>query len=484
MYKFIQLFLVFSITTSLHAQVLDLDTHLELFVDDYLIDEMHNTELKLHHPRREGPALFFDKSWEGGLSGYVTVIKDDDTFRLYYRGLPVSQNGDESQQVTCYAESRDGFEWNKPELGIYEINGTSDNNVILADAGRVTHNFSPFLDTKPDSLPSQRYKAVGGSEKSGLIAYTSEDGIHWSKLRDEPIITEGKFDSQNIIFWSEHEELYVCYFRTWTKTGYSGFRSVSRVTSPDFLHWSKPVEMDFGGNPREHIYTNQTTPFFRAPHIYIATAARFMPDKQALTDAQIEELKLNDPVNYRKITTGCSDAVLMTSRGGNRYTRTFMEAFIRPGANPHDWTARANYPALNVVPMNEETMLLYVQRHYGQPDAYLEALTLRTDGFVSLNAGYDQGGMITKALRFSGSNLILNYETSAAGSIAVELLDADKNPIPHFTLEDCDLIAGNRIDRTVTWNKHADLSALLEKTVHLRFVLSDADLYSIQFQSP
>lgn len=470
------------ITTSLHAQVINIGSRLELFVDDYLIDEMNNAELKLHHPRRESPAFHFDKPWEGGLCGYVTVINDEDLYRMYYRGLPLSSQDPHQLDVTCYAESTDGLQWSKPNLGIHEINGSRNNNVILSGAGSVTHNFSPFLDTNPNTPPSQRFKAVGGNDSSGLIAYSSEDGKHFQLLQKEPIITKGQFDSQNIIFWSTLEKQYICYFRTWINIGDTGYRSVSRATSPDFIHWSDPIEMDFGNTPREHIYTNQTGPYFRAPHIYISTAARFMPNKQALTNDQIAELKLNDPENYRNITSGCSDGVLMTSRGGNQYTRTFMEAFIRPGADPHDWTARTNYPALNVVAKDEKTMLLYVQRHYGQPNAYLETLSMRTDGFASLHAGYDNGEMITKALMFSGTTLILNYETSAAGSIAVELLDQNKKPIPGYTIEDCDLIAGNKINRTITWDNKFDLSSITNKPIHLRVVLQDADLYSIQFK--
>ena len=55
-------------------------------------------------------------------------------------------------------------------------------------------------------------------------------------------------------------------------------RSIARVTSNDFIHWTDPVQMRFGDSgvkPTEHLYTNQTQPYFRAPHIYISMAARF-----------------------------------------------------------------------------------------------------------------------------------------------------------------------------------------------------------------
>lgn len=146
------------------------------------------------------------------------------------------------------------------------MDGSLHNNVILANAAPVTHNFSPFLDTNPAADSNQKFKALGGIKKSGLIAYTSPDGVHWQKLQEEPVFTEGLFDSQNVAFWSESEQQYVCYFRTWTEDGYSSFRSVGRSTSQDFIHWTAPEQLTFGNTQLEHLYTQQTSPYFRAPH--------------------------------------------------------------------------------------------------------------------------------------------------------------------------------------------------------------------------
>ncbi len=180
---------------------IDIGGRLELFVDRFLIENMQGTELLLHHPQPAETVIRFDEPWEGEFVGYCTVIKDGDIFRLYYRGYPEQTK----RQVTCYAESRDGITFTKPKLGLYEVAGTKDNNIILADADPVTHNFSPFIDTKPGVPQSERFKALGGSSESGLIGYVSGDGIHWKKLRDEPLISKGAFDSQNVAFWSESE---------------------------------------------------------------------------------------------------------------------------------------------------------------------------------------------------------------------------------------------------------------------------------------
>ena len=78
-------------------------SRLELFTDDALIASMTKTSLKMHPPVRKEVVFSFDAPWEGGLSGYVTVMADDDGFRMYYRG-----GGDLSREYTCMARSRDG----------------------------------------------------------------------------------------------------------------------------------------------------------------------------------------------------------------------------------------------------------------------------------------------------------------------------------------------------------------------------------------
>ena len=459
------------------AEIISIGSRLELFIDYFLIDSLHNTKLKMYEPVDKGIVLKFNKPWEGPFSGYCTVIDNGEKLQLYYRGLSSAGKDGRNEENTCYAESIDGVNWIKPELGKYNKHGTNINNIVLADAAPVSHNFSPFLDSKKDVKPEHKYKALGGTEKSGLIAYVSNDGINWEKLQTDSVFSNGKFDSQNVSFWSEQEQLYVCYFRSWTKVGYNGFRSVSRTTSNDFINWSDPVEMDFGGTEREHLYTNQTAPYFRAPHIYISLAARFMPQRQVLTDEQAKQLNVNP-----KYFKDCSDAVLMTSRGGNKYDRIFMEGFIRPGIGLQNWVSRSNYPALNVINTGPAEMSIYVNQDYAQPTAHLRRYAMRLDGFASLNAPYSGGEMITKPFYFSGDTLSLNFSTSAAGFIKVEVLDIDKNKIKGYELENSTELIGNEIEKTVMWKEKHDLNKLIGKPIRLRFVMKDADLYSIRFK--
>ncbi len=461
-------------------EVISLGSRRELFVDHFLIDKLDGVSLQLQCPRPAGVALRFDQPWEGQVSGYVTVIDDGGLYRMYYRGRPLTGYGDtdpRAQEVTCYAESRDGITFTRPKLGLVSLGGNKLNNVILADAGHVTHNFAPFLDTRPGVRKSERFKAVGGSGESGLIAYVSEDGIRFRKLQDKPIITGGAFDSQNNVLWSDHEQCYVCFFRTFKH----GVRWITRTTSTDFLHWTPAVDMTFGDAPNEHLYTNQTVAYFRAPHLYLGTAARFCPGRRSLTDAQVAALKLDDKANYNGLKLESSDAVLLSSRGGNRYERTFLEALVRPGLDLKDWTARSNYPARGIVPTGPAEMSIYVQLNYGQPTHYLERMTFRTDGLAAVHAGYRPGEMVTRPFAFAGRQLALNVSSSAAGGVFVEIQDAAGRPIPGFTLAECGELNTDDLARVVSWKKGSDVSSLAGKPIRLRFRMKDADLFALQF---
>lgn len=464
------------------SEVLDLGTRRELFVDQFLIDSMRGVELRLHEPRDEGTVLRFDEPWEGIHCGYSTVIRDGDHFRLYYRGMPADVVDGSAGEVTCVAESNDGLRWVKPKLGLFEVRGTKDNNIVLASDPPFSHNFSPFLDSRPDCPPDQRYKALAGISKSGLVAFVSADGLRWRKLRDTAVIPEKApfkfawmFDSQNVAFWSESEKKYVCYFRVW-----EGVRRIGRTESSDFVNWSDPVLMsqmtDGQPSPTEDLYTNQTDPYFRADHIYVAVAARFVPGRQAISDEEARVLKV-----AKGFEKDVSDAVLMTTRGGSVYDRTFLSSFIRPGIGARNWVSRNNYPALGIVPTSPTEMSLYVNQDYAQPTAHLKRYSLRLDGFASVQAPYAGGELLTKPLKFTGNRLELNFSTSAAGSIRVELQDSTGQPISGFAAGDCGEIVGNEIDRVIRWKNGADVSRLAGKTIRLRFVMKDADLYALRF---
>lgn len=459
------------------AHPIDLESRRELMVDHYLIDQLDGAELRPQVPIDRGVAIPFDLPHEGAFSGYVSVVTlPDGTFRAYYRALPMAGEDGSDKEATAYAESLDGVEWTKPA-----------NNLVLQHAAPVTHNFSVFYDTKPGVPEDERWKGIGGTNKEGLVRFVSADGVAWRKLLgDQRMLPphEGyRYDSQNLVFWSEAEQQYVCYFRNFKEIdGMGGVRWISRATSPDFIHWTEEGEMSFraadgGRAPTEHIYTNQTGPYLRAPHIYVAIAARFLPGRQVLTEQEADAVGV-DPGYFKDI----SEAILMTTRGGTVYDRTFMEGYVRPGLGFENWTSRTNYPALNVIQTGPAEMSFFVQRGYGQPDHHLSRFSLRLDGFASLHAGYAGGEMVTKPFRFAGSELEINYASSAVGSLRFELQDEAGNPIPGYTLDESREIIGDQIARVVAWDKGADVSPLAGQTVRMRVVLTDANLFSFRFK--
>ncbi len=458
------------------GEAINIGSRLEIFVDRLMIERLSGTTIEMQRPVPAERVLRFDKKWEGAFAGYCTIIRDGDLYRLYYRGLPQPAPDGSESETTCYAESRDGINWIKPSLGLYEVMGSRQNNVILAGSAPLSHNFSPMLDNRPGVPAGQRYKALSGTKRSGLYAFVAADGIHWRKLSEQPVFTRGDFDSQNLAFWSESEEQYVCYFRVFKRVGGEGMRWIARTTSKDFLHWSDPEEMSFGTAPPEHLYTNQTHPYFRAPHIYLGIAARFMPGRQVLTVSQARDINV-DPAYFRD----CSDSVLLSSRGGTRYDRMFMEALIKPEIGLENWSSRTNYPALNIIPTGSTEMSLYIQKNYGQPTHYLQRYVLRTDGLTAVRAPYQGGELLTKPFKFEGKRLVTNFATSAAGSVRVEIQNIDGQPLPGYSLADAVEQIGNEIERTISWQNGEDVSSLKGKTIRLRFVMKDAELFSFRF---
>jgi hypothetical protein len=216
---------------------------------------------------------------------------------MYYRGAHFDVNAKKAThpEFTCYAESRDGIAWEKPKLGLFEFNGLKENNIVWA--GDDTHNFTPFKDANPDCAADARYKALGGaslrSGGKGLRAYKSPDGIHWSFMREDAVITNGDFDSQNLAFWHPEQKRYLDFHRK----GRAGVRNIMTSSSTDFLNWTEPAFLEYGDASEEHLYTNAIQPYFRAPHLFLGLPTRFQPKHE-----QVEP-------------------ILMTSRDGRSFKR-------------------------------------------------------------------------------------------------------------------------------------------------------------------
>ena len=141
------------------------------------------------------------------------------------------------------------------------------------------------------------------------------------------------------------------------------------------------------------------------------------------------------------------------------------------------------YIGVGVVPIGPTEMSVYFIEHYRRPSIRLRRGTLRTDGFVSVNAPYAGGEFVTKPLVFEGNELVVNYATSVAGGLRVEIQDVDGQPIDGYQLSQCVEMYGDEIERVVRWENGGNVGLLAGRPIRLHFVMAAADLYAIQFRA-
>jgi len=450
-------------------------------------------------------------------AGQLTVTAD---------GVDAGTHG----QFCCYAESDDGINWRKPALGLHEFRGSTANNIVLipqkvGDAMSVPGEPAVFMDENPAAPPDARYKALLPSSRlptdhrRGLLAFKSADGLNWTPMSDKPILTDGAFDSQNLAFWDATQGHYRAYWRYFTKGGYNdekvwnpqGHRAIRTATSKDFLTWTNQMDLRYADSPSEQLYTNQVKPYHRAPHLLIGFPTRYVErghndgaDHEARASAGPERTKLwsnslrslpelenrlwraKASERYGRAVT---EGLLMASRDGVRFKR-WNEGFLRPGIERKGtwnyghqfigWHSVETAGTLEGAP--NELSIYAIESYWTEKSDMLRRYTLRLDGFVSVQAPMSGGELITKPLTFTGKTLSLNLATSAAGSLRVELQDAAGQPLPGYSLGDCEELFGDTLDRAVAWGTKSDLSSLVGRTVRVRFELRDADLYSFQFR--
>ncbi len=465
---------------------IDVGDRRELFVDRFLLDRLDGVEQRLHSATPREVVMVCDAAWEGSGCGYETVFRDGPLIRMYYIAADLtSADGTKlaSRPIfACYAESRDGVHWVKPDLGLFEYDGSRHNNIVWSAPS--LDNFTPMKDPNPDCRPGEQYKAVS-SGPGGLWAYKSDDGLHWSPLADQPIVTKGAFDTQNNAFWDPLRRHYWCYFRDF----HNGIRDIRVSTSPDFRTWTEPVLLRYPDASDEALYTNQILPYHRAPHLFIGFPTRYVerpwgPSMNALPDREHRQRRMKFHPRYG---TAVTDGLFMSSRDGRTFNR-FEEAFLRPGLERRDnWVYGDCYQSLGLLetpagdPTAPSELTFYVGENHWKGPKQLRRYTLRMDGFASLSAR-GRGEFLTKPLTFRGKELALNFSSSAAGHVRVELQDCGGRPLPGFELADSDELFGDTLERVVTWRNRADVSALAGRPIRVRMAMRDADVYSLRFQ--
>jgi len=438
----------------------------ELFADNYLIDTMSGgVEQYLHKPIPKEVVLTTDAPWEGNTSAYYTIFQDGDLFRMYYRGShwDTDAKKETHREVTCYAESKDGINWVKPKLGLFQFNGSTDNNIVLDGLG--THCFAVFKDENPKALPSALYKGISRGwpiGKKGLYIYESHNGINWKLTRENPIIEEGYFDSQNLAFWDSYSGQYREYHRTFV----DGIRAIMTATSNDFVHWSEPVLLSYQKElPIQHLYTNAIQKYNRAPHILIGFPTRYLPEQSQRVEP-----------------------TFMMSRDRKAFYR-WLDPVIPESAPKDRGGNRSNYMAWGIVevPGRPKHLSVYAsEAYYTGPDSRLRRFEYRKDGFVSVRSEEFVGEMVTKpfVLGDLAEQLTLNFQTKKDGYIKVAIEEPDGKMIVGYDIPSCKILRGDSLEEKIVWSTGGDISHLRKKhsVVRLRFQLKMADLYSIQFK--
>ena len=457
----------------------------KLFLDMREVTRIERLHRRVHQPVRhpENPILRGVNPWEKMASLYGTVLRDpsDRQFKMWYLTIP--EAGEWLQvrgrqvlgNITLlgYATSADGVHWDKPRLDQVDIEGSAANNII--EIGRTNCEGIAVLYDERDPDPQRRYKGFywehggidtfrewkgntiwGEGEGDGMWMSFSADGVHWTDCGNNPVIAKGSDSTQSLV-WDPSIEKYVAFGRMG-----AGGRKVARAVSDDAVHFEAP-ELVFEADE----WDEEGTQFYGMPlNIY-------------------EGVYVGMVWVYREGVDGTIDTSLATSRDGIEWERVLdRQTFLSLGEEGgwEDGMARITQ---NFIVVGEEIYLYYggVQgAHTGRKFAAVERThqpmlglaTLRRDGFVSVEAGEEEGFMLTQPLAIAGNELHLNAE--CRGGLRVEVTDDAGLPLGGYAAA---LRAGDHLDATLDFAR--PLADLQGREVRLRISLQNANLYSYWF---
>ena len=476
------------------VEVLQIDQLRQLFVDDYVVEKMEGLTRTLHAVQKHpgNPVLRPDQLREGDSIEYTTVIWDkaENRFKAWYA---VGDNQDARSSPgtksrftirSCYATSPDGIHWDKPDLGLIAYKGSLANN-IFDDSGRWLQS---IVNVSPQQEPddSRRYKMFAWDTGGYQVAF-SADGIHWTDHPENPVwqipgdVAPTIYDElagQYISFAKVHDE-------------YAGHRRrlVGRGTSQDFVHWTDPQlvlspdEEDEGwtlGRPGYHTEFYGMCGFPYAG-MYLGLLWVFRVTG-----------KVPGGTNY-----GGIHAQLVHSRDSIHWERAFSRMPLIPLGPQESFDGAYIHAASRPVVVGDE-LYIYYDGHDGDHGSYwyhepwgsdeprrggaLGLGRLRLDGFVSVDAGPQQGWLTTRLLLVAGPTLLVNAQ-ARQGALRVEVLDLDGSPQAGLSAAECVVFSGNSVKHEVHWHGGTSLAALHNTPVRLRFHLQNVQLYSFQFVS-
>ena len=449
----------------------DVEDKKQLFLDDgFLVESAEGVRYVLHQPTRhaQNPLIVADKPWERQVQFYGSIMWDEEEgiHKMWYTGRTTKYGKANAVQLS-YATSEDGIHWYKPNLGIVEYAGSTENNVVLdpgpGGSGGVCVLKTPW-EKDPGRLYKMLFKTLGPKGELG-IAF-SPDGIHWT--RHSETVLGGNFDTFNVTFWDDRLGKYVAYLRINQRP--RRLRLVGRAESEDFVHWTTPsivLGPDSQDPPDSDLYTSGAFKYSEADSVYF-----MMP---SLSDWRRGQLWVQ----------------LATSRDGIYWQRACnRESFIPLGA-PGSFESEEIYVGVPPLVKDDQIYIYYCgedRPHWHgvgpgkDASGGIGVATLRLDGFISIDAGENpSGGTVTTVpMRFRGSYLEVNADATW-GEIKVEVLNEKREVIRGFGQEECSPVMGDSVRHRVVW-ENGDLSTLVGTSIKLRFHLCCARLYAFQFK--
>lgn len=447
--------------------VIPIDVGRQLFVDDFLIDK---TNLRRVYHRPEylpgNPVLKPDRPWEMDtdsqgkpaptampFSDGVWYDPQDTLFKMWYMGGYVKS--------TCYAVSRDGITWEKPELDV--VPGTNIVQQVKRDSNVV------WLDLN-ETDPQRRFKmAVYALEEKGRLSlYFSPDGIHWT----DSGVRSGPTGDRSTAFFNPFRNVWVYDIRAYEPGSIGRYRRYWE--HEDFLAGARWEE----GQPPFWVGADTLD----APRRDLGTPCELYNHDAAAYESVLIglfDIWRGQPQDRAKPNELC----IGFSRDGFHWSRPAHEAFLPVSETPGDWNWANVQSSGGCCLVVGDQLYFYVSGRRGVPGSPASGVcstglaTLRRDGFASMEAGAEAGTLTTRPLRFSGKYLFVNA-ASAGGELRVEMLDAGGNPIAPYTRDTCAPVSADTTRTRVRWKDTEDLSALAGQAVRFRFHLRGGALFS------
>ena len=458
-----------------------------LFVDDGDITAMQGVE-RVIHPAEEcdaNPLVVGDQPWENRLICGGTVRKEGDLYRMWYQSFVSAKKA----LLNLYAESQDGIHWHKPVLSQYEdFDGNVDNNIWLSRLAFRSDNRRPVLGAQQDHNPNVLHTPHLGEERtyilisydygrSGYSAYDgyflafSRDGLHWTDGPEEPVIP-GHADVGWFTF-DESDQIFRGIVKNFLNIRGYRRRSVFWTESADGFDWPMPrpalipdLEDEVWAEGRKGHYTQfYGMPIFRYESMLLGFLQVFK-----CTDGGTS-------------TDGTIDVQLTCSRDGRHWQRVGDRRPIveRGEEGAWDW---GMVETGNALICDGEVIRIYFtgddSRHGAKSDARKSAIGLATwqrDRFVGLRAG-SAGGEVKVACAVQGSELHVNA-SAASGSLTVELVTEDGQPIEGFEASQCLPLSEDTLDAAIRWRDDPSLAQLQGKPVTISITLTNAGIFSL-----